>query len=276
MKKKISLTLAAVLCALFCVLGVAACDNPADKIVKGSAIGNDYIHSVQIAKEGSEEYGFLFDHTNNKDGKSKQYQKGKYHIEVYLYNRYGMGNMKMLVNDAEVALSPRSSQNTALDIYECDYNVTEDFEIKFSGEIERKTVNISVDYTADDWKDRIEDSYAIKVRMFVNGNDPATPFQSFGGEHGASLESFIEQIADNPITVKADDHVDIYVYSNAPEYKVNSGVLSELTSSLKMTGEAFTDGLGRKGYHYQFDVKTTQASLRLSTHSNNISVIEQA
>lgn len=277
--KKITFALLALVCALCCAFGFAACSNPADKTVKGSAVGNDCIRSVELCREGGTQYDILFNHTNYKNGESKQYRTGRYTIQVLMYNRYGIGNMKMLVNgtEAELTLSA-GSQNSALDVYECEYDVNTDFEITFSGAAERKTAEISVVYTADDWQDRIDESFALQVRLLVNGNNAAAPFQNGGELNSVSLERFIELIADNSITVKADDRVDIYVFSTLSKYKVNSGVLGEYAvagvgSTLNMKKEAFTDDLGRKGYHYQFDVKTLQASLRLSTHQNSIAVL---
>lgn len=268
MKKKLLLTVMALVCALTCALGLAACNNPADEIVKGSAVGNDYISSIEMYKEDGTPSGILFDHSNNKDSKSKEFPKGKYTIRVYLPNRYGIGDMKMLINDKEVALTFGSTNAAStLDIYKCEYTVTEDFEIKFSGVAERKPFNITVEYIADDWKDRV-DSYALQVRLLVNGSKAAAPFQNVGELNSISLEHFIELIADNAITVKADDHVDIYVFSTLSNYKVDSAVLDGhgvTGATLEMTREAFTDDLGRKGYHYQFDVKNLQGGLRLQT-----------
>lgn len=265
MKKKLLLTVLALVCALTCALGLAACDNPADKIVRGKAIGNDYVTSIELYDESGEFAGFLKE-------TDKDYNKGKYIIRFAMPNRYEVGSMKMLVNGTETTFAYDKNPGS-LDIYKGEFNATEDFEITFSGTPARKAINIDVSYTSDDWKDRVDSPDLLRVNVLINGsNANADVFKNAAGEESISLERFIELIADNALAVKADDHVDIYVYSKSTRYKLYADIL-DANSVTHMTYETYTENYVQ-GFHYQFDVKSMDIKLTLSTHVNNIRVQE--
>lgn len=264
MKKKLLLIVFALVCALTCAFGIAACDNPADKTVRGKAIGNGYITEIGLYDESGEFVGFL------KEAGKNFNKNEKLIIRFAMPNRYGLGSMKMLVNGAETPFAYEKDIGPVSN-YKGELNATKDFEITFSGTPERKAINIGVSYTPNDWKDRVESSDLLRVNVLINGsNANAGVFKNAAGEESVSLERFIQLIADNALTVKADDRVDIYVYSKSDSYKLSTKVL-DANSDTKMTYENYTEN-HVQGFHYQFDVKRTDIKLTLSTHASDVIV----
>ncbi len=221
MKKKLTLTLLALVCALCCAFSLAACgDKGANNSVTGTiATLPEHVSYIYI---DSSAY-------NNDGGRSFSGTKNtELEIRVELEYCYDIGTLKMLINGAEAQLTPHTDEytnNVVEGMYSCKYTPTADFEITFDGEAklaERKvTLGVSwfhYDYWQNDpeysegykaqqrlIKEEIKDS--VRVKVLVNDQVKA-PF------NGITVEAFENLIKTGPdITVNAKDKVEVRFYT---------------------------------------------------------------
>ena len=147
MKKKLLLTVMALVCALTCAFGLAACSDDDDK-VSCTLTYAAYIRQVQINIPREDvaliDLGTIFDRWSA----SKLIVKGKeYDIDVVLDSPYEIGTLKMFINGTEMTLIPMINDDTGEIVpctYTCKYIPTADFTITFSGEAEETNYNADI------------------------------------------------------------------------------------------------------------------------------------
>ena len=134
MKKKLILTVLAVVCSFCCALGLAACDNGSGssdgKVAAKIEAVPEHVSSVSVS------YGntyYLSCGTGSSD--SRRIEKGKeYLITVHFEQGYDVGSLKMHINGSQTALQENSDDYGSFYWYTCTYSPTSDFTVTFSGE----------------------------------------------------------------------------------------------------------------------------------------------
>lgn len=136
MKKKLLLTVLALVCAVTCAFGLAACNEEgSDKVSCTLAPTPEHILQVQLLNGNSTvaDLGAYCDRWET----PRQIDKNiEVEIHVYLDYEYEIGTLKMSVNDTETALTPYIDPNTNQVVsgsYFCKYTPTADFTITFGG-----------------------------------------------------------------------------------------------------------------------------------------------
>lgn len=216
MKKKFTLTLLALVCALCCALGLTACgDEESDRVsckvtpaahVQQVWIGNDVLQALSDSQASSVW------------SLPRQIEKKELTIRVSLESYYEIGTLKMSINNTEVTLTPAADNSDISHAYLCQYTPTADMEIKFSGEaaLAETTMTFAVDWTSIDQainsgasdaadyealKTNIKDH--VNIRVLVNNT------QKFSG----SVRAF-ENGQYSPMTVHYKDTIKIYVITS--------------------------------------------------------------
>lgn len=150
MKKKLLLTVMALVCTLTCASSLAACcvGNGDDNKLSCTLTPTAHVRQVQINIPCEDvaliDLGTIFDRWSA----SKLIVKNKeYDIDVVLDAPYEIGTLKMFINGTEMTLTPMINSDTGETVsgsYTCKYTPTADFTITFSGEAKKTNDNADI------------------------------------------------------------------------------------------------------------------------------------
>lgn len=227
MKKKFLLTLLALVCALCCAFGLAACDNGGDSNQVTGTLKSNPEHVVLVKINDIP----LGDMVNTLSTSSLDKEK-ETTINVLLDRFYEIGTLKMSINGTEMALTKHATDNN---IYTCKYTPTADFEITFSGEAKPKTTTIM--FNTIDWQPCYDyysgqdDATAkgdalkaliqnnVRIKLLVNDVEKA-PY------NGMKLISFESALSTNSaVTINMKDKVEIQLYTDSNELILSTAVI---------------------------------------------------
>lgn len=229
MNKKVNLIALAFVIAISCVFCLVACDKGNDGLVSASLVQDktpEHVDRVQIF-DGNNTVAELGEDCGNGWATSKQIQKDKaYTLKVSLDQYYGIGDMKMFINDVETALEKETDGYYS---YACQYTPTKDFVIKFEGapSLESANITLALDWnnydpiingdTSDAEEFRTLKSLvseSVYIQVVVNGQ-PKAPFGT-----PIRLSALSNVLQNNAVlSLKKTDEVKIYIYTTNADLK---------------------------------------------------------